>query len=168
MFGSAVFTSGGFALNDAMLAFSSPQLLRRYHPASRGPNRPTAGSRPVSSMTPTIVQQQGKVHMLLGASGGASAPTALSQVLLAQIVFGLTPKQAVNDPRIHTPPEGGLRLEPSAPKALRENLIRRGQHVLDHVPMYSAVGVIRIDPRNPRRIDAVADPRKGGAALTRE
>ncbi|MFP6686345.1 MAG: gamma-glutamyltransferase [Polyangiaceae bacterium] len=166
MFGAKLFTSTGFPLNDALTGFSTAQLLRRYHPRRKGPNRPVGGARPVSSMTPTLVLDARGVRMLLGGTGGSRAATGVTQVFLAQEVFGLTPEQAIRDARIHTPAGGGLRIDPDAPQGLRDNLRERGERLLDTLPNYGSVSVIRIAEQNGAlTIDMATDPRKGGAAL---
>lgn len=117
-------------------------------------------------MTPTLVLDDRGVRMLLGGTGGGRAATGVTQVFLAQEVFGLTPAQAVRNPRIHTPASGGLRIDPDAPQVLRDNLRERGELLLDSLPIYGSVNVIRIAEQNGElAIDLAADPRKGGAAL---
>ena len=60
-----------------------------------------AGKRPLSSMAPTIVLKDGQLYMLLGGPGGSRIPTAVLQVFLNVVDFGMNPQEAVDAPRFH-------------------------------------------------------------------
>jgi gamma-glutamyltranspeptidase/glutathione hydrolase len=57
--------------------------------------------RPLSSMTPTIVLRDGKLHMVLGAPGGSRIITAVLQVFLNVADFGMNIQRAIDAPRFH-------------------------------------------------------------------
>jgi gamma-glutamyltranspeptidase/glutathione hydrolase len=59
------------------------------------------GKRPLSSMTPTILVKDGKLFMTVGAPGGARISTAVMQVILNVIDFGMNVQDAVDFPRFH-------------------------------------------------------------------
>ena len=59
------------------------------------------GKRPLSSMTPTIVLRDGKLFMVVGAPGGGRIITAVLQVILNVIDFGMNVQDAVDAPRFH-------------------------------------------------------------------
>jgi gamma-glutamyltranspeptidase/glutathione hydrolase len=59
------------------------------------------GKRPLSSMTPTIILKDGKPFLVLGAPGGPMIITAVLQVILNVIDFGMNPQDAIDFPRIH-------------------------------------------------------------------
>jgi gamma-glutamyltranspeptidase/glutathione hydrolase len=59
------------------------------------------GKRPLSSMVPTIVLRDGKLFMTAGAPGGSRIPTAVMQVILNDIDFGMNVQDAVDAPRVH-------------------------------------------------------------------
>jgi gamma-glutamyltranspeptidase/glutathione hydrolase len=167
MFGSRLVTRGGFVLNDQLDDFTTQPLERRFgiRPGF-GPNSPRGGARPASSMTPTIVLKDGAPVLALGGSGGLRIPTATTQVLLAGLVFGRRMADAVADPRIDTPPTGGLTLDVSASAAVIADLSQRGEVVEATKPNYSAVQAIGIGVKDGARfLDPGADPRKGGAAI---
>ncbi len=87
-------------------------------------------------------------------------------MLLSRLVFGRSLAEAVAEPRIDTPPTGGLTIDPAAPPALLADLVRRGEVVDATVPSFSAVQAIAVGSKDGvRHLDAAADPRKGGAAL---
>jgi gamma-glutamyltranspeptidase/glutathione hydrolase len=167
MFGARLVTAGGFVLNDQLDDFTTMALEKRFGiPPGRGPNSPRSGARPASSMTPTIVLKEGTPVFSAGGSGGMRIPTATTQVLLAWLVFGRDPALAVADPRIDTPPTGGLYLDPGAAPELLADLARRGEVVESTKPNFSAVQAVSIGVKDGVRwISAGADPRKGGLAI---
>lgn len=102
-FGSGVTAPGlGFLLNNEMDDFAAkpgePNLfgLVQGEANSVRPNR-----RPVSSMTPTILLRDGKLFMTLGAPGGSRISTAVLQVILNVVDYGMNVQDAVDAPRFH-------------------------------------------------------------------
>jgi gamma-glutamyltranspeptidase/glutathione hydrolase len=102
-YGSAVTVPGaGFLLNDEMDDFAakpgSPNLfgLVQGEANAIGPGR-----RPLSSMVPTIVLKNGKPFLVLGAPGGSRIITAVMQVMLNVIDFGMNIQDAIDFPRVH-------------------------------------------------------------------
>jgi len=165
MFGAKLVTRGGFPLNDELDDFTTESLERLFE-ARRRPNAPRGGARPVSSMTPTIAVQDGRAVLAVGGSGGTRIATSVSQVLLAQLAFGRQAEQAVGDPRIHTPADGGLLVDEAVSAETVAELRRRGEVIGAPRPNYSAVGLITVTESSGLvRIDAAADPRKGGLGL---
>lgn len=166
MFGARLVTEGGFVLNDELDDFARVELEDRYG-ISRGPNSPRGGARPVSSMTPTIVFAGGRPVLSLGGSGGTRIATGVAQVALAHLAFGRGVTEAVADPRFEVPAMGGLLLEPGTPPSFLEDLQKRGELVDASKPNFSAIQAISISygGDGSRRVEAAADPRKGGAGL---
>jgi gamma-glutamyltranspeptidase/glutathione hydrolase len=114
-------------------------------------------------MTPTMVLRDGRPVLALGGSGGFRIPTGVAQVLLAHIAFDRPIASAVGDPRIDTPPLGGLTIDPFAPQDVIADLARRGEAVDATKPSFSAVSAIAIGEIDGARVLApAADPRKGG------
>src|SRR5215472_19148643 len=102
-YGSKVTVLGaGFLLNDEMDDFAakpgSPNLfgLVQGEANAIGPGR-----RPLSSMVPTIVLKDGKPFLVLGAPGGSTIITAVLQVMLNVMDFGMNVQDAIDFPRIH-------------------------------------------------------------------
>ncbi len=86
--------------------------------------------------------------------------------MLARLVFGLPAAEAVGQPRIDTPPTGGLTIDPAATPAVVADLAQRGEIIDATKPNFSAVQAIVIGERDGVRfLDPAADPRKGGTAL---
>lgn len=59
------------------------------------------GKRMLSSMTPTIVEKDGKLFMVVGTPGGSTIITSVFQTILNVIEHGMTMQEAVNAKRFH-------------------------------------------------------------------
>jgi gamma-glutamyltranspeptidase / glutathione hydrolase len=102
-FGSHV-TSGslGFLLNDEMDDFTSKPGTPNLYGLIQGPaNAIEPGKRPLSSMTPTIVLENGKLRFVLGSPGGARIITTVGNIFLSAAEGGLNIQEAVDAPRFH-------------------------------------------------------------------
>ena len=102
-FGSHV-TAGslGFLLNDEMDDFASKMGVPNMFGLIQGPaNAIAPGKRPLSSMTPTIVLEDGKLRYVLGSPGGARIITTVGNIFLSAAEGGLNIQQAVDAPRFH-------------------------------------------------------------------
>lgn len=102
-YGNGVTVPGlGFLLNNEMDDFAakpgSPNMFGLVQGES---NAIQPGKRPLSSMTPTIVTKDGKFFMAVGAPGGSRIITAVMQVILNVIDFGMNIQDAVDAPRFH-------------------------------------------------------------------
>jgi gamma-glutamyltranspeptidase/glutathione hydrolase len=102
-YGSAVTVPGaGFLLNDEMDDFAakpgSPNLFGLVQGEA---NAIAPGKRPLSSMVPTIVLKNGKPFLALGAPGGSRIITAVLQVMLNVVDFGMNVQDAIDFPRVH-------------------------------------------------------------------
>jgi gamma-glutamyltranspeptidase/glutathione hydrolase len=102
-FGSRV-TAGslGFLLNDEMDDFTIKEGAPNFYGLIQGPaNAIAAGKRPLSSMSPTIVLQEGKLRFVLGSPGGARIITTVANIFLSASEGALNIQQAVDAPRFH-------------------------------------------------------------------
>ncbi len=152
----------GVVLNDELDDFTLAAAVAPFG-MKESPNRPRAGARPVSSMTPTIVVEAGRPVLALGGSGGTTIATNVTQVLLASLVFDQSPAEAVQKARVEVPTQNAtLLVEDSTPPAHIADLERRGEIVGTIRFKTSGVQVVRFD--GPR-VEAAADPRKYGSAL---
>ena len=92
----------GFFLNNEMDDFSSkPGVPNMYGLIGSKINRIEPGKRMLSSMTPTIVEKNNDLHMVLGTPGGSTIITSVLQTILNVHEFKMTMQQAVNAPRFH-------------------------------------------------------------------
>ena len=65
------------------------------------------GKRPLSSMTPTILLRDGKLFMVVGAPGGSRIITAVLQVILNVVDFGMNAQDAVDCSALSSSMEAG-------------------------------------------------------------
>ena len=91
--GSGIVVPGrGFILNNELTDFSTVF-------SATDPNRIQPGKRPRSSMSPTIVLEDGKPWLALGTPGGSTIITTVLQMLFNRIDRGMTIEQAIAAPR---------------------------------------------------------------------
>jgi gamma-glutamyltranspeptidase/glutathione hydrolase len=102
-FGNGITVPGlGFLLNNEMDDFTSrPGTPNLFGLVQGEANTIAPGKRPLSSMAPTIVLRDGELFMVLGGPGGSRIPTAILQVMLNVMDFGMNPQEAVDAPRFH-------------------------------------------------------------------
>ncbi|MBO3116433.1 gamma-glutamyltransferase [Winogradskyella sp. DF17] len=104
----------GFFLNNEMDDFSSkPGEPNYYGLIGAEANSIAPEKRMLSSMTPTIIEKNGILYMVLGTPGGSTIITSVLQTILNVHEFELTMQEAVNAPRFHhqwLPDE--IRMEP--------------------------------------------------------
>jgi gamma-glutamyltranspeptidase / glutathione hydrolase len=102
-YGSKVMVGGaGFLMNDEMDDFS----VKPGHPNSYGlvgteANSIRPNKRMLSSMTPTIVEKDGKLLMVVGTPGGSTIITSVFQVILNVIEHDMNMQEAVDALRFH-------------------------------------------------------------------
>ena len=102
-YGNGITVPGlGFLLNNEMDDFASkPGSPNMFGLVQGEANAIAPGKRPLSSMTPTIVLKGGKLFMTAGAPGGSRISTAVLQVILNVLDFGMNVQDAVDAPRVH-------------------------------------------------------------------
>jgi gamma-glutamyltranspeptidase / glutathione hydrolase len=92
----------GILLNNEMEDFVAvPNQPNAFGLLGGKANAVEPGKRPLSSMTPTIVQRNGQLIAALGSPGGSRIITVVLQVLMNLIDYDLNSQTAVADPRIH-------------------------------------------------------------------
>jgi gamma-glutamyltranspeptidase / glutathione hydrolase len=173
-FGSCVAVEKfGFFLNNEMDDFQA----RTGHANAFGlkhasKNRPRAGKRPLSCMTPTIVLGGSEIDhrplVLAGASGGPRIISGTMQAILNVVLFNYSASTAVRAPRFHHQWQPDvLQLEPHlfSPR-LRQTLQARS-HTTERKDAIGAVQLIRaakLSGPESGGWQAASDPRKGGVA----
>jgi gamma-glutamyltranspeptidase / glutathione hydrolase len=102
-YGNGITVPGlGFLLNNEMDDFASkPGSPNMFGLVQGEINAIAPGKRPLSSMTPTIVVKDGRLFMTVGAPGGSRISTAVMQVILNVIDFGMNVQDAIDAPRFH-------------------------------------------------------------------
>jgi gamma-glutamyltranspeptidase/glutathione hydrolase len=131
-----------------------------------GPNVVAPGKRMATSMSPSIVTQNGKLVMVLGSPGGDTIPNTVAQVFRNLVDWGMTIDEAVAHGRLHhqfMPDKLRVEKHRAPPKETLAELARRG-HVIDRVAMpIGDANDILVDPATGVAF-GFADPREGGTA----
>jgi gamma-glutamyltranspeptidase/glutathione hydrolase len=102
-FGSKLYCSDlGFFLNNEMDDFSAkPGVPNMFGLVGAEANSIAPEKRMLSSMTPTIIEKDGKLLMVVGTPGGSTIITSVLQTILNVHEYNMTMQQAVNAPRFH-------------------------------------------------------------------
>jgi len=168
-FGSAIVAEDtGVLLNNEIDDFSlAPGAPNAYGLIGGEANAAAPGKRPLSSMTPTMVEATGdgtRPLLILGTPGGPTIITSVLQVLINVIDHEMPLSVAVAAPRFHHQWQPDvLRHEPRAfPSDVRQNLIERG-HTLERLEnLLGNVNAIGLDTDGAWL--GAADPRRQGSA----
>lgn len=92
----------GFFLNNEMDDFSSkPGVPNMFGLVGAEANSISPEKRMLSSMTPTILEKDNQLWMVVGTPGGSTIITAVAQTILNVYEHGMSMQEAVNAPRIH-------------------------------------------------------------------
>lgn len=164
-YGSKVVIPGtGVVLNNEMDDFSvQPGVRNAFGLVGAEANAVAPGKRPLSSMSPTIVLQDGKPIIAIGAAGGPKIISAVLVQLVAMLDLGMTPTEAMAMPRIHqqwSPDE--LMVEKAMPAEVKTALEQRG-HVVKELNSLSVAHTVARSVDGKSFVGA-ADPRAGGKA----
>jgi gamma-glutamyltranspeptidase/glutathione hydrolase len=91
----------GFILNNDMFAFNlDPGLTDTRGNIGTAPNLLAPGKRPLSSQTPTIVAEDGKVKLITGSPGSRAIPHTVLGIIVSTLDFDLPIRAAVDAPRM--------------------------------------------------------------------
>ena len=92
----------GFFLNNEMDDFSAkPGEPNMFGLVGNEANSIAPQKRMLSSMTPTIVEKNGKLFMVVGSPGGSTIITSVLQTILNVYEYGMSMQESVNAPRFH-------------------------------------------------------------------
>ncbi len=163
-YGSGIVVEGaGFLLNNEMDDFSAkPGVPNAYGLIGGEANKVEPNKRMLSSMSPTIVKNQGKNFLVTGSPGGSRIITTTLQVIMNVIDHGLNIQSAVAAPRIHhqwLPDE--LRIEEGI-SADTINILQEKGHQVNQKASMGAIQSIMIKDgmmyggADPRRSTALA------------
>ena len=157
-FGSGVMIPDyGIIMNNEMADFS--WIAGRL-------NSIEGGKRPRSNMCPTMVFDDGKPYLIIGTPGGSRITSAMVQILVNVIDFGMSITEAIDAPRFHAVREH-LVMENRFPSKVRKKLGKKGHvlHILDPLHVYfGGAHAILIDPQDGS-LHGGADPRRDGKAV---
>ena len=127
------------------------------------PNEAAGGKRPMHTIIPGMLTQQGRVTMPFGVMGGQYQATGHARLVSNLVDFGMDPQEAIDGPRCFT--EAGIAtVERGYPDAVRAELARRGHRVeIPSVPIGGAQAIL-ID-EDAGTLTGGSDPRKDGCAI---
>jgi len=166
-YGSKVFVEeGGYFLNNEMDDFSSkPGVPNMFGLVGSGANAIAPQKRMLSSMTPTIVEKDGQLAMVVGTPGGSTIITSVFQTILNVFEFGMGMQEAVDAPRFHHQwlPDSVIlepgKFDPALIKALQD----KGYNVAEQYSrIIGRVDAILVDDQ--KNLSTGADPRGDDAA----
>jgi gamma-glutamyltranspeptidase / glutathione hydrolase len=165
-FGAGVVAAGtGIVLNNEMDDFAiAPNTPNAFGLVGNQANAIAPGKIPLSSMTPTIVTENGKLKLAVGSPGGSTIITTVFQILLNSLVYKMDAGKAVSAPRIHNqwlPDE--LRFEKDGLNAATLNALKARGQVLKGRSPWGNANLILVKPDNA--LEGAADPRGEGAAI---
>ncbi|KAF2863187.1 gamma-glutamyltranspeptidase [Piedraia hortae CBS 480.64] len=164
-FGSLVMVpETGVVLNDEMNDFSVPGESNQfgYIPTPNNFIRP--GKRPLSSISTTIVEKDGRPFFVTAAAGGSRIITSTVQQLWYVLDYGLTAAEALAKPRLHDQLiPNQVSFEWAYDNSTVADMIARGHNVTWVAPGFSTQQSVKITSNG---FEAAGEPRQassGGA-----
>ncbi|WP_288372446.1 gamma-glutamyltransferase [uncultured Algoriphagus sp.] len=166
-YGSKVYLDElGFFMNNEMDDFSSKTgVPNMFGLIGAEANSIAPGKRMLSSMTPTLVERDGKLWMILGTPGGSTIITAVAQTILNAYEFDMTMQEAVEAPRFHHQwlPDQILFEENTLDSALLKALSAKNYLINEgRTPIIGSVDAIMLLPDG--KLEGGADPRRENEA----
>lgn len=160
-YGSKVYVEkGGFFLNNEMDDLSSkPGVPNMFGLIGAEANAIAPEKRMLSSMTPTIVEKNGKLKMVLGSPGGSQIITSVMQNILNILEYDMTMQESVSKPRFHHQwlPDD-IKFEPTFDTLVFAPLKKIGYNFdLSNSPIIGKVDAILVLPDG--KLEGGADPR---------
>jgi gamma-glutamyltranspeptidase / glutathione hydrolase len=166
-FGTGIMVEG-VILNNEMDDFATkPGQPNVFGLVQGEANKIEPGKRMLSSMSPTIVEdEQGKVFMIVGAQGGPRIITSVWHAISNVLDFGLPVDAAIAAPRFHHQhlPDDIVLEDEAITRQVDEELRARGHTLVWNEPARIGAGANAI-MRTADGWAGAADPRAGGSAM---
>ncbi|WP_309729121.1 gamma-glutamyltransferase [Chamaesiphon sp. OTE_75_metabat_556] len=164
-FGAGVVVPGtGILLNDEMDDFAiAPGVPNVFGLVGGDKNSIAPGKTPLSSMTPTIVTENGKFRLAVGAPGGSTIITTVLQILLNVLEYKMDVGAAVAAGRVHQQwlPDK-VNVDPWGFDTATLAELRRRGHSIEPRSYWGNANAIQQLPDG--RLEGAADPRGEGTA----
>lgn len=155
-FGSRLMVRG-FLLNNELTDFS----FKTHKDGAPIANRLEPGKRPRSSMSPTIIMQNGKPYMAIGSPGGSRIIGYVAQSIIAHLQWGMDIQQAINQPHLVNR-FGTLDIEKGTAAESMQSTLEGMGHKVNIRDLNSGLHAIRLTKEG---LEGAADPRREGAAI---
>ncbi len=126
------------------------------------PNELGGGKRPMHTIIPAMLRQNGRITMPFGVMGGAYQPTGHARFLSNLTDFGMDIQSAIDAPRCFSD-NGQMKVERGYSDAVRQALAEMGHQV--SIPPGPIGGAQAILIRDDGVLEGGSDPRKDGCAL---
>lgn len=126
------------------------------------PNELAGGKRPMHTIIPAMVREEGRISMPFGVMGGQYQPNGHARLLTNMIDYGMDAQSAIDAPRSFVE-NGKLRLERGYSAAVTAELAARGHDV--EVPNSPIGGAQSIVIHENGVLEGASDPRKDGCAI---
>ncbi|MBV6627965.1 MAG: gamma-glutamyltransferase [Rivularia sp. (in: Bacteria)] len=164
-FGAGVVTPGtGIVLNNEMDDFAAaPGVPNAFGLLGNEANSIAPLKTPLSSMTPTIVTENGRLRMALGTPGGSTIITQVLQIILNVLEYDMDAAAAVSASRVHHQwfPDT-LRVEPWGLDAVTLQELKRRGHKINQTNPWGNSNLIIVKPNGT--LEGAADSRGEGEA----
>jgi gamma-glutamyltranspeptidase / glutathione hydrolase len=163
-FGAGVVAAGtGIMLNNEMDDFAiAPNTPNAFGLVGNQANAIAPRKIPLSSMTPTIVSEQGRLKLVTGSPGGSTIITTVFQILLNTLVYNMNAEQAVSAARIHDQWQPDqLRVEKNSLNAQTLDNLRQRGHTINERPPWGNANLILV--KSDGTLESATDPRGKGA-----
>ena len=165
-YGSKVYVEeGGFFLNNEMDDFSAkPGEPNMYGLVGAEANAIAPQKRMLSSMSPTIIEKDGQLKMVVGSPGGSTIITSVMQNILNVLDFDMSMQESVSKPRFHHQwlPDN-IKFETSFDTIVFNSLHKLGYEIdQSNSPVIGKVDAILVLPDG--KLEGGADPRGDDSA----
>jgi gamma-glutamyltranspeptidase / glutathione hydrolase len=164
-FGSGVVVPGtGILLNDEMDDFAvAPGVPNAFGLVGGEANAVAPGKTPLSSMSPTIITENGKLRLALGAPGGSTIITTVLQITLNNLLYKMNVAEAIAAGRIHQQwAPDKLSVDPWGFDPATLNDLRKRGHNIEQRDYWGNANAI--EQLADGTLQGAADPRREGTA----
>ena len=158
----SVFHSFGAGLASARFGINFQNRGAGFTLAKGHPNEAAGGKRPMHTIIPGMLRQNGRVTMPFGVMGGAYQPNGHARFVTNMVDFGLHPQAAIDAPRSFCSADG-MEVERGYDPQVRAALRDMGHDVT--IPDGPIGGAQAILIEDSGVLQGASDPRKDGCAL---